>query len=101
MMAKVVHYSDAAADAADFHAPLDALECVERGLDLRVADSTMARACYRSQGIPHIQLADQADSENGVADFETRLRRAHFDIGCADIIRLAQAEALDQTMLDS
>jgi hypothetical protein len=56
---------------------------------------------YRSQGIPHIQLADQADSEKRVADFETRLRRAHFDIGCADVARLAQAEAFDRAMLDS
>src|SRR6185369_10345046 len=26
---------------------------------------------------------------------------AHFDIGCADVVRLAQAEALDRAMLDS
>ena len=64
MMAEIVHHRHAAADAAHFHAPLDALERVERRLDLLVLQAAMLRSRHHGQRVADIQFADQIEMRN-------------------------------------
>ena len=98
MMAEVVHHRHAARDAAHFHPALDALERVERGLDLLVFQPAMLGARDHRQRVPHVEFADQVQVEFEARDFKLGRRRAVADVEGMNGVVLAEAEALHRAM---
>ena len=70
MMAEIVNQRHAARDAAHFHASLDALERVERGLNLFVRQAAMFRARDNRQRVADIQFADEIQMKLEAWDFK-------------------------------
>src|SRR5581483_6712218 len=60
MMPEIIHDRHPAADTSDFHAPFDALESVEGGLDLVVLKPAMARAGNHGERVAHIEFAEHS-----------------------------------------
>ena len=98
MMAEIVHHRHAAGDAAHFHAALDALERVERGLDLLVLQPAMLGAGDDRQRVAHVQFADQVQVKLEAGNFKLRRRRAVADVERVDRIVFAEAEAFHRAM---
>src|SRR5688572_10109711 len=97
-MAEVVHYGDAAGNAAHFHSPLDAFERVEGGLNLAVLKSAMLGARHDCEGIAHVELAQQAHAKLEAGNLKLRGRRRQLEIESVNAIVLAQSKALHGAM---
>ena len=63
MMAEIINHGNAAGHAANFHAAFDALEGVERGLNLLILQPAMFGAGDDRERIAHVQFAHQIRCE--------------------------------------
>ena len=92
MVAEVVHHGHAARDAAHFHPPFDALEGVERGLDLMIFQSAMLGAGDDRQGIAHVEFANQVQVKFETGNFKLGRRRAVAEVEGRNRIVFAETE---------
>ena len=100
MMAEIVNHRHAARDAAHFHPPLDALERVERGLDLFVGKPAMFRRRDDGERVADVQFADKIQMKFEAGNLKFRRRRAETQIERLDGIIFAEAEFFHRTMRD-
>ena len=98
MMAEIVNHRHAARDAAHFHPALDALERVERGLDLLVLQPAMFRRADDRQRVAHVQFADQVQVKLEAGNFKLRRRRAETQVERMHGVVSAEAETFHRAM---
>src|SRR5262249_48203782 len=98
VMAEIVHDGDAAADAADFHAALDAFEGVERGLDLVIFQTAMAGSGDDAKRVANVEFTEKVEAEFETGHFEFGdSGREHDFFGTPGVV-FAEAETFHRAM---
>ncbi len=100
VMAEIIDDGNAAGDAADFHAALDALEGAEGTLNLAVLEAAMFRGGDDGQRVAHVEFADHVEMELRRWNLELAGGGAELEVEGAHGVGLAEAEAFHGTVRD-
>lgn len=100
MMGEIIHHGDTPANAADFHAALDAFKGIESRLDLVVFQAAMAGGGGCAKRVADIEFAEKIQPKFETRHFKFSNGRREHKVGGAPGVVLAETETLNGTMRD-
>src|SRR6185295_16144916 len=80
MMSEIVDDRHAAGDAAHFHPAFDALEGIERGLNLFVGKTAMLGAADDRERVPYVEFAHEVQMKLEAGNLKLRRRWTVTDV---------------------